>query len=40
VPTYIYECTYCIWFEVHKEKKEGLKCPICGADMVLSAVKD
>ncbi len=38
MPTYIYECTYCIWSEEHHKKKKGLKCPICGADMVLAEV--
>ena len=40
MPTYIYDCPHCLWFEEHNEKKEGLKCPICGAELVLSAVKE
>lgn len=35
---YIYECPYCIWFEVHEEKKDGLECPVCGAKMVLKKI--
>ena len=37
---YVYECTYCIWSETHTRRDLELKCPVCGAEMVLAGEKD